>query len=67
MIMKSIFKLSVAAIFIISVAACSNNDDDGGDGDGDTGGDLVGETGVLPVILDRMGRPGVSTALIADS
>lgn len=62
MIMKSIFKLSVAAIFIISVAACSNNDDDG-----DTGGDLVGETGVLPDILDRMGRPGVSTALIADA
>lgn len=76
MIMKSIFKLSIAAIFIASVAACSSSDDDGGGGGTDTGtgvdtgtdtGTGTGsETGVLPVILDRMGRPGISTALIAE-
>ncbi len=59
MIKKIFCKLGLAALLITSVAACSSttpNDDT------DTA-----ETGVLPVIFDRMGRPGVSTAVIADT
>ncbi|MFK7856722.1 MAG: hypothetical protein AB8B79_21575 [Granulosicoccus sp.] len=79
MIKNSLFKLGLAAIVVISVGACSSSSSTpsgGTTGGGTTGGGTTGgggtdstgggaETGVLPVILDRMGRPGVSTALVA--
>ena len=85
MIKKSLFKLSVAAILMATVAACSSSDSTTGGGttgggttgdgtsgggttgDGTTDGGGAGETGVLTDILDRMGRPGISTALVADN
>lgn len=66
-------KLSVAVILIASLAACSSSSDDNSPttpgGTPPVVNPPVGgtETGILPVILDRMGRPGVSTALVADN
>lgn len=76
MIKNSLLKIGLAALVIISVSACSSSSSTptggttggGTTGDGTTGDTTTGngaETGVLPVILDRMGRPGVSTALVA--
>lgn len=74
MVKKSFLKLGMAAVLVASVAACSSSSDSGssavpdtsgGGGDTAPGTGQTGETGVLPVILDRMGRPGVSTALVA--
>ncbi|ASJ74283.1 DUF4331 family protein [Granulosicoccus antarcticus] len=64
MINKSIFKLIIAATLMTTVVACSSDDDNDNTPGNGTGGS-VDETGALPVILDRMGRPGVNTALIA--
>ena len=65
---KSFFKLGAAAILIASVAACSDSDSNSGDDTGTNPGTVTSDaTGSLPVILDRMGRPGVSTALVADA
>lgn len=59
---KSIYRPGIAVIFVALLAACSSSDDGT-----TTDGDNLGESGVLPVILDRMGRPGVTTALIASA
>lgn len=82
MLKRKIIKCSLVAVLAATVVACgdsggdgdtSNPEDDGSDpgndnaDPGNDNADPTGETGVLPVILDRMGRPGVSTALVADS
>lgn len=73
MLKQTLVKLTVSAFLITSIVACSDSDSDSGGGtpvvtDPDGNGNMgTGETGVLPVILDRMGRPGVSTALVADN
>ena len=69
MIKNSFIKLSLAVVIATVVAGCSSSDDN--DNTPSDGGNPPlsgnGETGALPVILDRMGRPGVSTALVADN
>ena len=76
MLAKTFFRLSITSLVLVLATACSDSDSGSSSGSGSTpppsgGGNLptdgTAETGSLPVILDRMGRPGVSTALVAAS
>jgi len=64
--MKTFTAITLSAALTALTAGCSSSSDGGGDGGGTTlppasGGD----SGSSAIIFDRMGRPGVSTALVA--
>ena len=71
---RKLIALSVPVLVLSLAAGCSSDDDDGGGGTQTPGGGempggggmIGGDSGVAAMPFDRVGRPGVSTALIAE-